>query len=85
MEKVQVKSEIVLACKASGYDVSTEVVKTDWRADVLATKGHANIAFEVLLRSQSLEEIFNTQQQYDRHGIRGCWLIKHVPKGYRRL
>ena len=82
MEQVQVKSEIVLACNASGYDVSTEVVEIDWRADVLATKGHANIAFEVLLRSQSLEGILHTQQQYARNGIRGCWLIKHVPKEY---
>lgn len=78
IQKIRIKSEIVLACRDSGYEASTEVVETGWQADVLATKGRVKIAFEVQLTSQTLEETLHKQQQYAQAGIQGCWFVKYV-------
>ena len=56
MEHIKAKSEIVLACKDSGYEALSEVSGEDWRADVLAIKNDIKIAFEVQLSAQTLEE-----------------------------
>lgn len=73
------KSEIALACKNVGYDVSTEVSGSDWRADVLATKKLIKVAFEVQLSNQTMEDTWERQDRYESDGIRGCWFFSKLP------
>ncbi len=51
---LRAKVIIVRACRLAGYEVQTEVTGPDdrWRADVLASKGEAHIAFEVQVSDQ---------------------------------
>lgn len=79
---LKIKSEIALACKDSGYEISTEVKGNNWYADVLAIRNIVKISFEVLLKSQSLEKTLELQNSYKRDGIRGCWFFKKTPHGY---
>ena len=80
-EHLKIKSETVVACKNAGYGVSSEVSGSDWRADVLATKGSRKIAFEVQWSAQTLEETLDRQERYRRDGVRGCWLFRKIPNG----
>jgi len=82
-QHLKAKHEIVLACKAAGYDTITEVSGDGWRADVLAVKGKVKIAFEIQWSSQTWEETQERQQKYKEAGIRGCWLFKRPPVQYR--
>lgn len=79
-QHVKAKHDIVIACRNSGYNVSTEVVEEGWRADVLATKGEKiKIAFEVRWSRQNLETTLERQAKYTNAGIRGCWFFKSMP------
>jgi hypothetical protein len=79
-EHLKAKNEIALACHEAGYEVTTEESGAEWRADVLASKGSARIAFQILWNRQTLEETQRRQDQYRRDGIRGCWFFKIPPK-----
>lgn len=81
-QHLKAKAEIVRACRATGYDATTEVEDDGWRADVLATRGNAKIAFEVQWSPQTLEETEQRQQKYKNAGIRGCWFFRHPPPQY---
>jgi len=78
-QHLKAKSEIVLACHEAGYEASTEVAGKDWRADIMATKGAARIAFEVQWSPQTLEETELRQERYQRDGVRGCWFFRQPP------
>ena len=80
VEHLKAKTEIALACRDAGYDVATEAAGSGWRADVLASKGSAQVAFEVQWSRQSLEETQQRQERYHRDGVRGCWFFRNPPK-----
>ncbi|MCZ7545096.1 MAG: competence protein CoiA family protein [Anaerolineae bacterium] len=82
-QHLKAKHNIVLACRAVGYEAITEASGEGWRADVLATKGNVKVAFEVQWSAQSWEVTQERQQQYRAAGIRGCWLFKRPPARYR--
>ena len=77
-----IKSEIVRACVDSGYTVKTEVRNNNWKADVIAQRGTTKIAFNFYLSAQSYDEVTEFQRKLKIDGIRGCWFIKKIPKGY---
>lgn len=79
VEHLRAKSDIVLACQSAGYQASTEVAGDDWRADVLATRGVAKIAFEVQWSFQRLSDTIMRQRRYERDGVRGCWFFRRPP------
>lgn len=78
-EHLRAKYLIVIACKNAGFEASTEVIGSDWIADVLATKGSAKIAFEVQLSPQTALKTLERNERYKRDGIICCWLFNRIP------
>lgn len=77
------KVEIAKACKDSGWLAIPEYSENDWRADILATKGEARIAFEVQWSTQTEEDTNFRQKRYRDANVRGCWFFKTPPKQLR--
>jgi hypothetical protein len=73
------KAEVVHACVEAGWNVATEVAGDGWRADVLASRGTARVAFEVQWSAQADEDALARQTRYRDAGIRGCWLFRGDP------
>ena len=70
------------------WDVETEVVernvekkKVHWRADVLAVKRKAAVAFEVQLSQADYQDMRQRQARYKASGVRGLWFVK-TKKGF---
>jgi len=78
-EHLLAKRDIVIACREMGYQAITEYADDDWRADVMAIKGNARIAFEVQWSPQNLERTMERQERYKNAGVRGCWLFRKMP------
>lgn len=70
------KAEVLHACAESGWEAQAEVAGDGWRADVLATRGEARIAFEAQWSPQEEEGSRFRQERYAADGIRGCWLSR---------
>jgi hypothetical protein len=79
IQHLQAKAEIVRACHASRYQASTEIPGEGWRADVLAWRGGARIAFEVQWSFLRLDACEYRQQRYADDGVRGCWFFRKPP------
>lgn len=84
-EHLRAKSEIIAACRASGWHAIPEYAENDWRADVLATKNNLRIAFEVQWSPQTLEETEFRQKRYEQANVRGCWFFRKLPKGMKEF
>ncbi len=79
------KAEVLHACADAGWQASTEVSGDGWRADVLASRGSARVAFEVQWSSQDEDAFGFRQKRYAVDGIRGCWLFRgEVPSPAQR-
>jgi hypothetical protein len=81
-EHLATKAMIAKICSMAGYKVSTEAGGEGWRADVLATRGRAKLAFEVQWSRQTLAETQERQKRYEQAGVRGCWFFRRVPRDY---
>lgn len=80
-QHLKAKAEIARACREAGWEAITEATGDGWRADIMATRGTAQVAFEVQWSSQTLEETELRQQRYAEAGVRCCWLFKSPPNG----
>jgi len=65
------------------WQVETEAVRRDartrqvrWRADVLATRRSAHVAFEVQLSNADYESMRSRQERYRECGVRGLWFVR---------
>jgi hypothetical protein len=76
---LKAKADIIAACSRAGYAATPEVAGDDWRADVLATRGAARIAFEVQWSFLRLDAARFRQERYARDGVRGCWFFRNPP------
>lgn len=82
-EHLLAKLTIVEAIQRAGWEARPEQSGTtpageEWRADVMAVKGKARIAFEVQWSRQSPEETRRRQERYAAAGVRGLWLFRHT-------
>ncbi len=73
------KIEIIKACKKNGWQAIPEFSQNDWRADVLAIKKSAKIAFEVQWSKQTFEETRLRQENFKKDGVKGCWFFRIFP------
>jgi hypothetical protein len=77
-EHLYCKTVIAKAAAEAGWAVKTERRGTtpegeDWVADVFCTKGTAQVALEVQMSPQSLEETERRQARYKASGVRTAW------------
>lgn len=77
------KVEIAKACRDNGWLAIPEYSENDWRADILATKGDARIAFEVQWSTQTEDDTNFRQERYRQSNVRGCWFFRTPPKQLR--
>ncbi|MBI3518668.1 MAG: hypothetical protein HY062_04835 [Bacteroidetes bacterium] len=83
-EHLKAKVEVVNACIENGWKAIPEHSENDWRADVLAVKNDARIAFEIQWSSQTAATTQFRQDRYKESKVRGCWFFRTVPKEYRK-
>lgn len=76
-QHLRAKDIIVKAAVAAGWDAQPEVRGDGWVADVMATKGGVQIAFEVQWSNQSDADFEHRQDRYKRDGVRGAWFVRH--------
>lgn len=77
-EHIYCKMVISEAARAAGWTVTTERPGAtpdgqSWVADVFCEHGSAQVALEVQLSPQSLEDTRRRQQRYRASGVRGAW------------
>ncbi len=79
MTHLRAKVAIARACADAGWAVDIEHAEADWRADVLAERGGARVAFEAQWSRQTLAETERRQERYRAAGVRGCWFVRYPP------
>ncbi|WP_425953229.1 competence protein CoiA [Ralstonia pseudosolanacearum] len=77
---LSLKYAVMVTAQATGWEADCEVssepgAEQIWRADVLAHKGNAKVAFEVQLSNIPWERIVARQERYRAAGVRGLWLL----------
>lgn len=84
-------AKVLIAAAASdvaGWEVIVEAPGTSadgrsWVADVLCRRKQAQVAFEVQLSQQSLQDYLDRQERYNVSDVRACWLVRQ--SYYERL
>lgn len=82
-QHLKAKREIIKACHANNWNATPEYAQDDWIADVLATNDKRRLAFEVQWSKQTSEETIRRQERYEQSGVKGCWLMRTIPKELR--
>jgi competence CoiA-like predicted nuclease len=77
-EHLAAKAEIVRACHDLGWAADSEAAGGQWRADVLATRDHHRVAFEVQWSNQTIEVTRERQAAYGTD-VKCCWLFRKIP------
>lgn len=87
-EHLRLQAAVALAVNETGWTFETEAVEREpvsrrpiWRADVLATRGHARVAFEIQLSGSDWMSMLERQRRYRACGVRGLWFVK-TKKGF---
>jgi len=75
------KRAVFEGCVDAGWRARTEAVGPEgsWRADVLAWRETAQVAFEIQWSPQSEATTRERQRGFARHGVRCCWLFRRLP------
>lgn len=82
-EHLGLKSKIAIAAMSAGWDVEVEAEHRlpdgtlIWKADVLAQRGNARVAFEVERSKPDWSTMMARQERYWKNGrVRGLWFVK---------
>lgn len=79
------KMEVYKTCQKLGWEAEIEFAGDNFKADVLAQKNGQRVAFEIQLSRQDLRSTIQRQKALHKAGVRGAWLFKHLPKGFRPI
>jgi hypothetical protein len=87
-EHLRLQATVALAIAGTGWECETEAAEKDsvagrtvWRADILATRSKARVAFEIQLSNADWNVMLERQQRYRASGVRGLWFVK-TKKGF---
>jgi hypothetical protein len=87
-EHLRLQAAVAQAVAGTGWTCETEAIEKDptsrrpiWRADVLATRSKARVAFEIQLSNPDWTAMLGRQQRYRASGVRGLWFVK-TRKGF---
>lgn len=72
-----VKTEILKGCALAGWDAEPERRGDGWVADVFASSGVRQVAFEVQVSRQPQDEYRRRQDRYTKAKIRCAWFVRH--------
>lgn len=81
-EHLALKARIAAAAMQAGWEVEVEAEERSvdgalvWKADVLARRRNAAIAFEVQLSNPDWSTMGERQARYKDSGVRGLWFVK---------
>jgi competence protein CoiA len=76
------KAAIGAAALAAGWQAEAQAEQRrrdgtfEWRADILAQRGRARIAFEVQLSNPDCTGMHERQLRYRASGVRGMWFVR---------
>ncbi|WP_312165392.1 competence protein CoiA family protein [Massilia timonae] len=81
-EHLGMKAAIGAAALVAGWQAEAEAEQRrpdgtlEWRADILARRGRARIAFEVQLSNPDWTGMHERQLRYRASGVRGMWFVR---------
>lgn len=70
------KAELLAAAHSAGWQAAVEAAGEGWRADVLATHGPEQVAFEVQWSAITPDELIERSLRYADSGVRPVWLVR---------
>ena len=79
-EHLRIKTVVMLAAREAGWEANEEVRAPDgsWIADVMATRGDRQYAFEVQW-SKQIHSVYQARQdRYTKDGVECLWLVRHI-------
>ena len=79
-DHLKAKELIYKLCRAEGWEAEPEYRIDDCIADVYATDGETNVAFEIQLSPQTEKETFYRHDKYKLHGLKCVWFFKKIPR-----
>ena len=81
-EHLALKSVVANAIREAGWIADVEAIDQNgrWRADVMARRNSARIAFEIQLSPITSSEFHRRQDAYAASNVRGCWF--YGPKAF---
>lgn len=74
-EHLDLKAHVADAVSSAGWTAEIEHVTPQWKADVLATRGKARIAFEVQLSTQGQAETEMRERRYWASNVFPWWIV----------
>ncbi|MDH6238230.1 competence protein CoiA family protein [Cryobacterium sp. CG_9.6] len=79
-EHLRIKTVVMLAAREAEWEANEEVRAPDgsWIADVMATRGDRQYAFEVQW-SKQIHSVYQARQdRYAKDGVECLWLVRHI-------
>src|SRR5680860_1319586 len=79
-EHLRIKTVVMLAAREAGWEANEEVRAPDgsWVADVMATRGDRQHAFEVQWSKQIHSVYRARQERYADDQVECLWLVRHI-------
>lgn len=80
-EHLELKAAVRQAAEHCGWQAEVEHIGPDWKADVLARRGFAKVAFEVQLSTQGQRETAQREAKYFASSVFPWWIVNSRNNG----
>ena len=80
-EHIDLKTEVAKAIATVGWSSEEEKIGPDWKADVLATRGKASIAFEIQLSPQGQAQTTMREERDFKANVLPWWIVNNRNNG----